>query len=102
MLEHVTLKSFAPHVDEKFVLKHDGGDVDLVLVEATDKTTPGVPGEQFSLLFRGPLRPALAQHIYTLDHPEMGGLELFLVPVAEKESGRLYEAFFNRSVKSEV
>ena len=76
------------------MLQADGGDMELV--EVTDKTPAGFAGTQFSLLFRGPLDVLLPQRIYPLDHPEMGRLDLFLVPVAQKKDGYRYEAFFNR------
>ncbi len=97
MTENTTREFFAQHISTNFSLASaDGESVELELVEATDKTPADIEGEQFSLVFRGPPQPALTQRIYTLEHPDMGKLELFLVPVGLDESGRLYEAFFNR------
>ncbi len=101
MIEHTTRESFVRHLDSSFSLvAEDVESVEFVLVEAADKTPAGVEGEQFSLIFRGPREPALPQRIYALEHPEMGRIELFLVPVGEEESGRLYEAYFNRMNRS--
>ncbi len=50
--------------------------------------------EQFSLHFRGPATPVLPQRIYRLDHPELGALEIFLVPIRRDAAGITYEAVF--------
>ena len=38
--------------------------------------------------------PALPQRIYRLEHAELGGLDLFLVPIGRDASGITYEAVF--------
>ena len=48
----------------------------------------------FSLIYRGPLTPILPQQIYPVEHPELGTLELFLVPVGPEGGGMQYEAVF--------
>ncbi len=102
MLEHLTRASFEPHLNTTFQIRREQADpLDLELVEATDKTPEGFTGEQFSLIFRGPADPLLAQRIYTLEHAEMGTLTLFLVPVAQKKDGYRYEAYFNRAAPEE-
>ena len=55
--------------------------------------------ESFALIFRGPRELPLQQKIYTLRHPVMGEVEIFLVPVGRlraEDAGRDYEAVFNR------
>lgn len=56
----------------------------------------GAPREDpFTLEFSGP-SPVLEQRIYALDHPVLGALELFLVPVGLDPDGSVrYEAVFN-------
>ncbi len=49
----------------------------------------------FSLFFHGPLDRFMQQGIYTLKHPRLGKLEIFLVPVAKDNDGFQYEAAFN-------
>lgn len=98
MLNNLTRESFEPQLKTAFrITRLEHEPVELVLVEATDKTPAGAPGEQFSLIFAGPADQPLAQQIYPLEHPVMGRLDLFLVPVGEGKTGRLYEAFFNRT-----
>jgi hypothetical protein len=48
----------------------------------------------FALTFRGPLDRPIDQGTYALAHAELGGFEIFIVPIAEDDDGRLYEAVF--------
>ncbi|MFQ5572070.1 MAG: hypothetical protein ACE5G0_20530 [Rhodothermales bacterium] len=97
MLDHLNLASFIPLLNTVFRLDPaEGEPFDVELVEVTDKTPDWSDGEQFSLIFRGPLEHPLQQRIYEMDHPALGAFGLFLVPVARRKSGFLYEAVFNR------
>jgi hypothetical protein len=40
------------------------------------------------------MQPVLPQRIYHLEHPEVGGFDLFLVPVGPNAQGMQYEAVF--------
>lgn len=101
MLEKLTSADFAPHLNQPFAL-HYGGEtpLDVELTTITDlsyKTASG--GERagrrpFSLIFRGPLDGVLPQHIYSLEHPQMAPMELFLVPIGPDGVGMRYEAIF--------
>jgi hypothetical protein len=51
--------------------------------------------QPFSLIFRGPASPALPQGIHHLTHPDLGALEIFLVPIDPGGQGSVYEAVFN-------
>lgn len=69
--------------------------VELRLAELTDgRAAPGY--EVFSLFFQGPAAPRLDQATYTMDHPALGMVALFLVPVGALPGGIRYEALFNR------
>lgn len=99
MDEKLTRVSFEPHLNTTFRVVHDGLEqVDLELIEVADKTPAGFPGEQFALLFKGSSDLMLLQQTCTLEHPEMGQITLFLVPVAQKKDGYRYEALFNYGV----
>jgi hypothetical protein len=50
---------------------------------------------RFSLVFRGPPEPLLAQAIYPLRHAGLGLLEIFLVPIARDDGGATYQAVFS-------
>ena len=80
-LEALTADDFAPHLHERFALSP----LELELVEVT-----GAGGRPFTLVFRGPGEPLLPQRIHRLEHPVLGALDLFLVPIGP---GR-YEAIF--------
>lgn len=55
---------------------------------------PQAPRQPFSLLFRGPPEGVLPQGVYPLEHPELGRLEIFLVPISRTDDGVRYEAVF--------
>ena len=55
--------------------------------------------EQFSLVFSAPAGAPPEQRIYTLDHPDAGTFDLFLVPVGRTEEALLLEAVINRRIE---
>lgn len=68
--------------------------IDLELVQVTNlMETPRQIG--FSVIFLGPADRMMPQHIYRLQHPQLGEMDLFLVPVGKQQSGYEYEAVFN-------
>ena len=90
--------TFLPLLHQTFRLAVDSGPVDLELVDCSklpDHTGPGRKREPFSLLFRGPASPVHPQRIYTVEHQQIGPLEIFLVPVARTAAGIEYQAIFN-------
>ncbi len=102
MSDYLTRVSFEPYLNTTFRLNLEGGEaIDLELVEANDKTPERFDGEQFSLIFKGPPDSYIEQQTCPLEHPAMGRLDLFLVPVDQKKDGFYYEAFFNRAADQE-
>ena len=51
--------------------------------------------ESFTLVFTAPLAERPQQAIYGLEHPTLGALELFLVPVGVSDDGYQLEAVCN-------
>ena len=51
--------------------------------------------ERYSLFFYGPGDLMLPQGTFTLEHPSMGELLLFIVPVGRDDRGFRYEVVFN-------
>ena len=49
----------------------------------------------FSLEFRLPIRSVLPQRIYRLEHPQLGTLNIFLVPIGMDQAGLQLQAVFN-------
>ncbi len=103
MPETLTLEDFAAHLDEPFAvdLGTDFPGLEplvLTLIKAVPIETDQDLGERrapFSLVFRGPGEPALAQRLYALDNETLGRLEIFLVPIGPVDEGMRYEAVFN-------
>ena len=102
MVETLTLDDFAGHLEEPFAIDL-GTDFPgleplvLTLIEAEPIETSQDLGERrapFSLVFRGPGEPELAQRIYPLDNETLGRLEIFLVPIGREDEGMRYEAVF--------
>ena len=96
----LTYDDFFARSGERFEVHLDGTDLALVLLTAELGSEPGGPGpdgqerRQFSVIFEGPPTPVLPQATYTLAHPALDALELFLVPLGPGAGGMRYEAAF--------
>lgn len=100
-LPWLTHGDFAGRVGEVFdVTTGDGDPVRLTLSSTVQGTETGGAGpggatrQQFSLVFVGPAGAPLAQATYQVVHDELGGLDLFLVPLGPDDDGMRYEAAF--------
>jgi hypothetical protein len=100
MLDTLSRETFQSHVGETFRIAFTDGEIELTLVLATP-ITAGDPEPDpakrspFSLLFRGgPPDRFLPQRTYDLEHPELGNLSIFLVPLGPDAEGMRYEAVF--------
>ena len=71
MLNKLTQEDFAKHLNQRFRLRSDAGDLRLELIEATAIRTSGnrPDGKRapFSVVFRGPKEVPLAQTMYADD-----------------------------------
>jgi GNAT superfamily N-acetyltransferase len=100
-LASVTSETFAPHIGTAFAVTADVQDgpaepLAFTLVDVTAAGQGRPDGRApFAVTFRGPATPLLSQQIVPLDHPELGGLALFLVPIGVDADGARYEAVFN-------
>ena len=91
-------ENFGPHVNSTFSLKLGETTVELALTEATRQVVrpfPGMMREPFSLIFRSSLQIVLPQRMYTLTHPTMGQVEMFMVPIGRDVRGVVYQAIYN-------
>lgn len=95
--------TFEPHTGTEFkvaspdVEDSDDAVMSIRLMDVIRRPAePGSPrADPFNLEFTGP-PPVLEQRIHALDHPILGALELFLVPIGLDPDGRVrYEAVFN-------
>jgi hypothetical protein len=100
-LDELTVDSFKSAVGSTFAL--DAGEdtkLELELVDAEANPPEEGAGERpsertpFTLTFRGPAEPALPQQIHSLEHGDLGALEIFLVPIGVDAAGARYEAIF--------
>lgn len=92
-----TLARFEPLVGSRFTLRlGDAGDLPAQLVEARTGQSEPLNGRQpFSLTFVTTQEAALPQSIYRVEHPGLGEMDLFLVPVARTTAGLHLEAVFS-------
>ena len=94
----LTEQEFSRLLNSTFQLNLEDHTTELKLVEVK----PYMPGkneqagmERFSIYFDGPPDRLLPQGLHHLEHADMGGLDLFLVPIAGDEKKFRYEAVFN-------
>jgi hypothetical protein len=55
----------------------------------------GIRLQPFNLHFKGPRSERFGQGMRRLEHPALGALDIFLVPIGADATGLLYEAVFN-------
>jgi len=95
MPELLTIKDFVPHLHTIFRVETPTA-LEFELAEVTDRSNAQIEG--FSAVFTGPVSPWLPQGIYTLLHPAMQEVSLFLVPLGPRGGRMLYEAVFSRLI----
>lgn len=89
---------FEACLDDTFTIDVEGGEsVEATLAEVSDRGDAPAEGERdraFSLLFQGAGNVRIPQGIHRLRHPELGEMDLFLVPVGPDDEGTRFEAVF--------
>lgn len=98
-LDQLTIDHVRPTEGTAYVLDLGvHGALDLTLLTVTGHGDPPATAadrrQPFSMEFRGPLEPPLAQATYELKHADLGPLAIFLVPIAREPEGMRYEAIF--------
>jgi hypothetical protein len=102
VLDRLTVDDFAPRVGETFSI--DAGEAGTIELELTSARTQDPKADAvgddgvrspFTLLFRGPAEPVLAQQICPLENETLGRLDIFLVPLGQTPGGVDYEAVFS-------
>lgn len=92
--------NFSRNMNTKFTVKVESGEpVEIELVQvAVRQNEPNEQAqmERFSAFFSGPQSAFLPQQTYEFEHPDMGEMEIFLVPIGVDNKGYRYEAIFNR------
>jgi hypothetical protein len=85
---------FTPHLDATFDMQAAGGVVPLKLAKVDPAGDSGRKHGAFSLVFVAPKGPWFQQAIYPVQHPVLGAMEIFLVPVGPAFGGNAYQAIF--------
>lgn len=94
ILASLTVDDFAPHVGRVFEVVAGGQPVSLTLASAQPLRHGASPARQpFALVFVG--APSLEQATHRVVHPELGAVDIFLVPIGPGPEGLQYEAIFN-------
>jgi len=98
-LADLTLARLAPLVGSAFsVALDDPWNLRLVLSEASplakETSFAGAFRAPFRLIFDGPAQPVHPQATLPLDHPQLGRVEIFLVPIGPDGHAMRYEAIF--------
>ncbi|QIG96692.2 MULTISPECIES: DUF6916 family protein [unclassified Bradyrhizobium] len=93
-LAALQIDDFTPHQDAEFEMQAAEGVVALKLAKVEPAGSSGRPGGAFSLLFAGPKGAWLPQAIYSVQHPALGMMEIFLVPIGPVADGNGYQAIF--------
>ncbi|HSL45920.1 MAG TPA: hypothetical protein VK897_20980 [Anaerolineales bacterium] len=97
-LEQLQSIDFVPYLNQIFTIRQKGmKPIRMELVLVTESRTGFRPGvrQPFALHFLGPESAHyLLQNTYRLEHPEMGVLNIFLVPRALQAGRMRYEAIF--------
>ena len=95
-LDQLSFNVFSQHVHTQFVVRIDASTSIAIELASTIERPTAPDFECFSLLFLGPESPLLRQGLHSLEHPTLGTLDLFLVPIGKGARGVSYEAVFNR------
>ena len=90
----LTAADFEARRSDEFRAQTPKGEVVLQLSEVRKLGQAMRKGGAFSLLFVSPPGPFLPQAMYPLTHPDLGTLEMFLVPIGKVSGSNGYEAVF--------
>ena len=93
-LAELRITDLAPRHGESFRLRGSGQELDVELVEVKRLGESGREGGAFSLLFRSAKGPFLPQAVYPIEHPALGTMDLFIVPIGPIAGGNGYEVIF--------
>src|SRR4051795_10411549 len=90
----LSAEDFEPCDGEIFRLATGGQAFELKLVEVRRLGQALRQGGAFALMFLSPPGPILRQATYPIEHPALGTMELFIVPLGPKDGANRYEAVF--------
>jgi len=92
----LTADDFEPHRGDVFLATLDDADpVEVTLATVTRSERRSGERDPFSLVFNAPPDYPVQQAIHHLEHPVIGALEIFLVPIGADRDKVVYQAVFN-------
>ena len=94
-LKAATADIFEPLEGEPFTVGAQDFSLELVGVAKLSSSETNPQRQPFSLTFKGRCSDMPTQGLYRLEHPTVGELEIFLVPVGMEGEAYLFEAVFN-------
>lgn len=95
MIEQLTRQDFEQLAAGSLSIVQDGHTATLTVVEARDLPPTSHRSRPFAVVLEGPRDPFLPQAIYPIQHPVLGLLELFIVPIARDAAHTRYEVIVN-------
>jgi len=97
-LELLSSKDFQPYVGSDFHIRFTPGVTVAAQLESVLELTgySNLERKPFSIVFQTAEKESYyLQAIYTIEHPALGALSIFLVPLGIKGKGMQYEAVFS-------
>jgi hypothetical protein len=96
MLDRISKEDFEPLVGQKVKVYRDesGSELEVKEVVATRSPSPRAT-EPFRIVLRSRDGWIATQGIFRIEHPVLGELELFAVPIGPDGEGLCYEIIFN-------
>jgi hypothetical protein len=98
MLETINAADFLPNLNNEFRIYFDPAlpsPAELIEVSEINSSSTDGGRKSFSIVFRGAKEKVWPQGMYKIEHPRLGELQLFLVPIGPDNEGMCYEAVFN-------
>lgn len=97
MLQEIAVEEFEVLVGQTLELERDGHRFALEVAEVHRLRAPSPrPLPPFSVLLRDPAaKHSHTQGMYRIEHPQRGGIDLFVVPLGPDGQGMAYELTFN-------
>lgn len=89
----LTVSDFEARAGESFRVRASPA-IDMRLAQVRRHGQALRAGGAFSLFFVAPPGPYLPQATYPIEHPALGTMEIFIVPIGPLDGGNGYEAVF--------
>jgi hypothetical protein len=93
-LAKLRIEDFSTRLDQVFEMQTAAGVLPLKLTKVDSYGQATREGGAFSLLFVAPAGPSQPQAVYPIKHPELGTMEIFIVPAGPVPAGNSYHVTF--------